>query len=77
VSRLDGGPISLSEIGGYIIYYGTSSGSMTKVVTVAGGNTNQLTITGLAPATYYFQVSAYDLSGVEGPKSGVASKVIK
>ena len=77
VSRLNGDPISLSEIGGYIVYFGTSSGNLTNAVTVAGGSTNQRQITGLAPGTYYFQVSAYDQQGAEGPRSGLVSKVIQ
>lgn len=75
-SRLDGTSISISEIGGYILYYGTSSANLTDAVTISGGSTNQYRISGLEPATYYFQVSAYDQQGIEGPRSGLASKVI-
>lgn len=75
-SRLDGTSISISEIGGYILYYGTSSANLTDAVTISGGSTNQHQISGLVSATYYFQVSAYDQQGIEGPRSGLASKVI-
>lgn len=75
-SRLDGTPISLSEIGGYILYYGTSSANLTNAVTISGSSTNQRQVSGLVSATYYFQVSAYDQQGIEGPRSGLASKVI-
>ena len=75
--RLDGSPISISEIGGYYIYSGTSSTNMTSAVMVSGGTSSQRQITGLAPGTYYFQVSAYDLQGIEGPRTALASKVIQ
>lgn len=75
-SRLDGTPISLSEIGGYILYYGTSSTNLTNAVTISGSSTNQRQVSGLASGTYYFQVSAYDQQGIEGPRSGLASKLI-
>lgn len=75
-SRLDGTPISLSEIGGYILYYGTSNTNLTNAVTISGSSTNQRQVSGLVSGTYYFQVSAYDQQGIEGPRSGLASKVI-
>jgi hypothetical protein len=77
LGRMDGGPISIGEIGGYIVYYGTSSGNIVNTVVVPGGSSTEQRITGLTPATYYFQVSAYDQQGVEGPRSGVASKVVQ
>lgn len=75
-SRLDGTPISLSEIGGYILYYGTSSTNLTNAMTISGSSTNQRQVSGLVSGTYYFQVSAYDQQGIEGPRSGLASKII-
>ena len=48
-----------SNVGGYIVYYGTSSGVYTSSVDV--GNTTSTTLTGLQGGTaYYFAISAYD-----------------
>ena len=48
-----------SNVGGYIVYYGTSSGVYTSSVDV--GNTTSTTLTGLQGGTaYYFAVGAYD-----------------
>ena len=76
MTRQDGSAISIAEIGGYYVYYGTSISSMTHSVTVAGGSSSQYQVTGLTPATYYFRVSAYDLQGIEGAPSAVGSKTI-
>jgi len=76
MTRQDGSAISIGEIGGYYVYYGTSISSMTHSVTVAGGSSSQYQVTGLTPATYYFRVSAYDLQGIEGAPSAVGSKTI-
>ena len=48
-----------ANVGGYIVYYGTSSGNYTASVDV--GNSTSYTLTGLQTGTaYYFAVSAYD-----------------
>ena len=74
--RQNGAPITMVEVAGYRVYYGTSATSTTKVINVAGASVTAYKVTGLAAGTYYFKVSAYDTSGVEGPQSSVASKVI-
>jgi len=76
LSRADGSAISIGEIGGYYLYYGTSSGSITHSVNVSGGSSSQYQVNSLAVGTYYFQVSAYDLQGIEGARSAVGSKTI-
>ncbi len=53
----DGTP--LSDLAGYIVYYGTSSGNYTTNINV--GNVTTYQITNLADGlTYYFAVTAYD-----------------
>lgn len=66
---------SLTNLSGYRIYYGTSSTSLTKTISVNAGMTTYM-ITDLAPATYYFAISAVNSSGAESTRSAVASKKV-
>lgn len=53
---------SENDLAGYIIYYGTSSGSYTNEIDV--GDTTQFIIEGLvAKTTYFWAVAAYDTAG--------------
>jgi hypothetical protein len=61
---------ALSDLEGYNLYYGTSSGNYSHVLDV--GAQTQVNITDLAANTYYFAVSAYDDSGNE---SGLSNEV--
>jgi ABC-type oligopeptide transport system substrate-binding subunit len=64
---------ALTDLAGYKIYYGTSSGHYTQSVNV--GNTTSFTINNLASGhTYYFAVTAYDSAGLESGYSAEASK---
>jgi uncharacterized protein YjdB len=65
---------TLTDLAGYKIYYGTSPGSYTKVIDV--GNVTTSVVNNLAPGTYYFTVTAYNIYGVESSYSNEASKVI-
>ncbi len=57
-----------TNIAGYRLYYGSSSGNYTQSVDV--GKVTQATIASLTPgATYYAAVTAYNTSAVEGAKS--------
>lgn len=68
---------ALSDLTGYKIYYGTSSGSLTSSVSVSGGATTTATITGLTTGTtYYFAIASISSSGGESNKSNTASKVL-
>jgi hypothetical protein len=61
-----------TNIAGYKIYYGTTSGSYTQVVTI--GPVTQVTISGLTPqTTYYFTATAFDSDGLESLGSNEAS----
>ncbi len=51
----------LTDLAGYTLYYGNSSGNYTTTVNV--GNVTTYTFTNLAAGTYYFAVTAYDTSG--------------
>lgn len=53
-----------SDLNGYKIYYGISSGNYNNVIDV--GNNISYTVTNLdSNITYYFAITAYDLSGNE------------
>jgi hypothetical protein len=60
----DSTPISMSEIGGYYIHYGTARGTYTETVQIDDAYVTEHTVTDLTPGeTYYFVVTAYDVSG--------------
>lgn len=71
-TNTDGTP--LTNLAGYKIYYGTSSGNYTKIIDV--GNVTTYVINNLAPGTYYFTTSAYDTSGIESGYSNEVSKTL-
>jgi Putative Ig domain len=70
----DGSPIS--GLAGYWIYSGSSATNLNRLQQVAGSATTTRVIQGLASGTYFFAVSAYTSSGVEGPLSNVVRKII-
>jgi uncharacterized protein YjdB len=71
-TNTDGTP--LTDLAGYKLYMGTSSGNYTTVVNI--GNVTTYTLSNLAPGTYYFVVTAYDSSSLESSFSNEASKTI-
>lgn len=74
VTRSDGSPISLSEIEGYRVYYGTSAGNYTYNVNIADGSQTSATITGVAVGTYHVAMTTYDTNGLE---SAYSPEVVK
>ncbi|MBI5193534.1 MAG: fibronectin type III domain-containing protein [Nitrospirae bacterium] len=68
---------SLTDLAGFKIYYGTSSGIYTEMVEIANLQTIEYTIENLTPATYYFAVTAYDTAGNKSDYSNEVSKVIQ
>jgi len=67
---------TLTNLAGYKIYYGTSSGAMNKTVQISNAGMSSYVIENLTPATYYFAVKAYTSSGAESQLSNTASKTI-
>jgi hypothetical protein len=64
---------TLTDLGGYRIYYGTSPGSSASSLDV--GNLTSFTLRGFpSGTTRYFRVTAYDTSGNESGPSNEASK---
>lgn len=73
-SNTDGSP--LTNLAGYVIRYGTSPAVLSTEVKIANPGLTTYMVTELTPATWYFQVSAYNTSGVESAPSATASKTI-
>lgn len=66
---------ALTDLAGYKVYYGTSSG--TYDTTVDAGNVSTINIINLTEKeTYYFAVTAYDTAGNESSYSNEVSKTI-
>ena len=76
VARADGSPMSLAEIGGYRVYYGTTEGNYPNRIDIADGSAEGVTLTDLPPGGYYFVVTTYDTYGRESEYSSVVSKTI-
>jgi hypothetical protein len=72
--REDGTPISMSEIAGYRVYYGTSQGEYTEQVDVADSSTMQVALNNVAAGTYYIVVTTYDM---EGRESAYSEEVVR
>lgn len=71
VEREDGAPISMAEIAGYRVYYGTAQDDYTNEVEITDSSTMQATLSGLAPGIYYIVVTTYDMDGTESGHSQV------
>ena len=76
VARADASPLSLAEIGGYRVYYGTIEGDYPNRIDIADGSADQVTLTELPPGTYYFVVTTQDTAGRESKYSDVLIKTI-
>ena len=72
-TNIDGTP--LTDLAGYKIYYGPTSGSYTNTLDV--GNVTTSVVNNLTDGlTYYFTVSAYNSAGVESSFSNEVSKTL-
>ena len=70
----DGSP--LTNLAGYVIRYGTRSDALTLEVKISNPGITTAMIEDLAPAKWYFTVSAYTSTGVESMPSAVGSKTV-
>ncbi len=65
-------PVVPTDVVGYMIHYGTASGSYSMAIDV--GNGTSYTVSNLIDGkTYYFSVTAYNAAGVESELSGEVS----
>lgn len=72
----DGSNLSLSDIGGYRVYMGTTTGNMALIADLSGSSSTQYTINNLASGNYYIAIAVYDNNNVEGNNSSVVNVVI-
>jgi len=74
VARADGTALSLADIQGYRIYYGSSSGDYPNMVNVADGSAQGTTVTNVPAGNYYITMTTYDTDGRE---SGYSTEITK
>jgi hypothetical protein len=67
---------ALTDLTGYKIYYGTTSGSYSNTVTLAGTTLTSYLIENLSATTWYFTMTAYNSSGVESSYANETSKTL-
>ena len=66
-----------SDLAGYNIYRAETSGGYGAPIVTLPGNITSFTATGLPVGkTYFFVITAYDLSGNESPRSNEISRSI-
>lgn len=70
----DGSP--LNDLAGYVVYWGTSSGSYTQSAEIDNPGLTRFVLTGLAPGTYYFTIAAADLAGNQSAYSNEFSATV-
>ena len=74
-TRADGTELMPASLGGYRVHYGTAT--RTYDTTIDVGRTTSHRISGLAPdTTYFFAVTAYDISMRESDFSAEAEKAL-
>jgi hypothetical protein len=74
--REDNTPLSLSEIAGYKLYYGTKQGQYTNSIDINDSTAQNFTFTDLVAGTYYIAVTTYDTDGRESQYSSEVKIVV-
>ena len=72
----DGSVLPPTDIGGYKLYYGPSTGNYTNVIDIGPNDSNIFDLQ-LPSGIYFFTLTVYDKDGDESDKSNEASKDIK
>jgi hypothetical protein len=67
---------ALTDLAGFNIYYGKSSGSYSNTIRIDGSVTTTYVVENLSPDTYYFVATAFNESGIESRYSGEAVKTL-
>jgi hypothetical protein len=75
-AREDGSDLSLGEINGYVIVYGTDINNLANELVVEGASNTSTQLLDLASGTYYFAIATVDSDGVQGAYSGVIQQSI-
>jgi len=72
-TREDNQPISLADINGYNVYYGTTPGQYPNKVTINDGTATGHTFINFSTGTHYFVVTTLDTDGRESQHSTVVT----
>jgi len=75
-TRVDSTPLSMSELGGYKVYVGSSMDTLMLHADINDPYQMELVVNNLDTGTYYFAVTAYNQYGAESDFSSVLSKTI-
>lgn len=67
---------ALTDISGYLVYYGTSPTNLAQSIPITGAGITSQVVTGLASGTYYFAVATVNSTGVASVVSNAASKSV-
>ena len=67
---------ALTNLAGYHVHYGTSASNMNQVVNITNPSVTAYVVTNLSSGTWYFGVTAYTSTGMEGVLSNVGKKTI-
>lgn len=67
---------ALTNLAGFNVYYGNSSGSYFTSIELMNPSTATYTITDMDPGTYYFSITAENATGTESAYSSEAVKVL-
>lgn len=74
-TRESGAGLSMGELGGYRIFYGSVNGSLNSFVVISDPYITSYTFTNLVSSTtYYIQITAYDADGSESEKSNIVTR---
>jgi hypothetical protein len=66
----------LDDLAGYKIYYGTSKEYLQRVIDIKDPSVAEYTIRDLPPYTYYFVITAYNITGAESTRSNIVAKTV-
>ncbi|VAW92741.1 hypothetical protein MNBD_GAMMA23-331 [hydrothermal vent metagenome] len=74
-TRESGAGLSMGEIAGYKVFYGSNSGALNTVIDVTDPYATSVNLTNLVSSTvYYFQITAYDTNSIESEKSNTVTR---
>jgi fibronectin type 3 domain-containing protein len=75
--RTDGQSLALSDIGGYRVYYGSSSSQYQFSVDINDATATSFVVTNLPLGTYYVVLTTIDVNGLESSYSNEVVKVVQ
>lgn len=77
-TKVNGDPISLSEIGGFKIYIASNNNLTPSLprVTITDNTATDYVINNLTSGTYYIYITTYDVNGDESPYSDPISQTV-